>query len=121
MQNALLETSDEYLRTLFHERQCVRLVCLTEEVAVIKIGETPDAKVGRTVDIERSTLNAESWLWLEGMPQSRDETERAFETARVRAERARMRNDFLKAYEASEEYRRHLRARAAGNGQGDAH
>jgi hypothetical protein len=110
MQNTLLEseTNDAYLRWLFVERQCVRLVCLTEEVAVIRIGTTPLATDGENVDVELSTLNERSREWLRSMPQSTDETERSFESARVTAERERMRNAFEQARSAAEQYRSQL-------------
>lgn len=117
MDQTLLETNDEYLRMLFHERQCVRLVCLTDEVAVIRIGQTPDALAGETVDIERSTLTTANWQWLETMPQSVDELERAFESARVMAVRSRMRNDFTKAQKAAAEYR-HSACESSGETNG---
>lgn len=109
MQNALLEseTNDAYLRWLFQERQCVRVVCLTEEVAVIRIGTNPSATDGENADIELSTLNEKTLQWLRAMPQSGDEAERAFERARVEAERARLRNAFEQARVASEIH--HLR------------
>lgn len=98
------EMNDAYVRWLFQERQCVRLVCLTEEAAVIRVGTNPLATDGENVDVELSTLNERSRAWLRGMKQSADETERSFETARVMAERARMRLAFSKARRDAQNY-----------------